>query len=272
MEGMLRFFLLQGTFLAVVLLLHTYLGLHVIRRTLIFSDLVLDQLAAFGALAGVYWGIAYGSVGSYLCGGAAVLVGALLLSALRPKRTEVPREAVIGALYAGALVLTLLLADKLQRGSSLVTKTLSGALLWVDWTLVSVTCGAYLLLALFHWRFRRRFIDLAEGRCSERGERLWDFLFFLTQGVITVLVVPVAGVLLAYGLLMIPAGTAALLRRDWGGALVLGWAVGYAACLAGIGLSYWFDLPYGPTLILCMGFCFLLALFHRLVRGAAQHV
>jgi zinc/manganese transport system permease protein len=63
MPETLRLFTLQITLVAVVLVLHTYLGLHVIRRTLIFSDLVLDQLAAFGALVGVGLGIEYASPG-----------------------------------------------------------------------------------------------------------------------------------------------------------------------------------------------------------------
>ena len=50
---MVGFFSVQIALLAVVLILHTYIGLHIIRRTLVFSDLVLDQLAAFGALAGI---------------------------------------------------------------------------------------------------------------------------------------------------------------------------------------------------------------------------
>ena len=62
----LRFFSVQVALIAVVLILHTYIGLHIIRRTLIFSDLVLDQLAAFGALAGIGLGIEYGTFGSYL--------------------------------------------------------------------------------------------------------------------------------------------------------------------------------------------------------------
>ena len=53
MSGSLGFFALQITLVAVVLILHTYMGLHVIRRTIIFCDLVLDQLAAFGALVGI---------------------------------------------------------------------------------------------------------------------------------------------------------------------------------------------------------------------------
>ena len=78
-----RFFSVQIALLAVVLILHTYIGLHIIRRTLIFSDLVLDQLAAFGAMAGIGLGIEYGTFGSYLSSMIAVLFGALLLALIK---------------------------------------------------------------------------------------------------------------------------------------------------------------------------------------------
>ena len=104
MSETLRFFVLQTALLSVVLVLHTYLGLHVIRRTLIFSDLVLDQLAAFGALVGIALSVEYGTSGSYLISFVAVLFGALVLALIKPKNPLIPREAVIGIIYALALV------------------------------------------------------------------------------------------------------------------------------------------------------------------------
>ncbi len=109
----------QIALIAVVLVLHTYIGLHIIRRTLIFSDLVLDQLAAFGILVGVALHIKYGSPISYLLAMVAVLFGSLLLALINPKSREIPREAVIGILYALALVMSLMLTDKLPGGACL---------------------------------------------------------------------------------------------------------------------------------------------------------
>jgi len=259
MSEAVRFFAAQISLLAVVLVLHTYIGLHVIRRTLIFSDLVLDQLAAFGALVGIGLAIQYGSPGSYLLSLVAVLLGAVALAVLKPRSRAVPREAVIGILYAMALVGCLLLGDKLSGGAAYVTKTLSGAMLWVTWPIVAVTALVYAALLVFHYVYRDRFIRLAEGGDTLERRRLWDFLFFTTQGIITVLIVPVAGVLLAYAFLMIPAAIAAMFTRRWGPAVVLGWSVGMSACVVGVCLSFFRDLPYGPTLILCLGLAFLLA-------------
>ena len=258
-----RFFSVQIALLAVVLILHTYIGLHIIRRTLIFSDLVLDQLAAFGALVGISLGIEYGTAQSYLSSTVAVLFGALLLALIKPKSRAIPREAVIGIMYALALVASLLLADKLRGGEAYVTKTLAGSMLWVTWPLVCVTTLVYIILLAFHCKFQRKFIGLAENPFGTKNERLWDFLLFTTQGIITVLIVPIAGVLLAYAFLMIPAAIAAMFTRRWAGAVIIGWAAGFTACVIGLYSSYFFDLPYGPSLVLWLGLFFVVAIVIR---------
>ncbi|MBN2137591.1 MAG: metal ABC transporter permease [Sedimentisphaerales bacterium] len=272
MPEVVRLFSLQIALIAVVLVLHTYIGLHIIRRTLIFSDLVLDQLAAFGALVGVAVGISYASPASYILAFAAVLLGAFLLAVLNPKGYGIPREAVIGILYAMALVVSLLLTDKIENGQALVEKTLSGYLLWVSAPLVAVTAGVYILLIIFHYCSRDKFIALAESPELLKNERLWDFLLFTTQGIVTVLIVPIAGVLLAYAFLMIPAAIATLFTKKWIPAVVLGWTVGFTACLAGLISSYHFSLPYGPTLVLFMGAAFAGALVLRYVLGRRSRI
>ncbi|RKY07636.1 MAG: hypothetical protein DRP56_05395 [Planctomycetota bacterium] len=268
MSETMRFFLLQTSLIGVILILHTYLGLHIIRRTLIFSDLALDQLAALGVLVGIGIGIQYGSAISYLLAMVAVLFGAVLLAFIKPKCKDVPREAVIGILYMMALVVCLLLGDKLQGGANYLTKTLSGSMLWVSWPLVGVTVFVYIILILFHYKFHHKFIALAEKPQTLKNEKLWDFLFFTTQGIITVLIVPIAGVLLAYVFLMIPAAIAAMFTRKWILAVAIGWLAGFVPCVIGLTGSYYLDLPYGPTLVLCLGIVFICAI---ILRGIVNH-
>jgi len=267
-----RFFSVQIALLAVVLVLHTYIGLHIIRRTLIFSDLVLDQLAAFGALIGIGLGIEYGEFQSYLFSTTAVLVGALLLAFIKPKSKAIPREAVIGIMYVLALAASLLLSDKLRGGDAYVTKTLAGSMLWVTWPLVRVTVLIYAILLVFHYVFRKQFIALAESPSSIRNERRWDLLLFTTQGIITVLVVPIAGILLAYAFLMIPAAIAAMFTKRWFGAVIIGWVSGFVACVSGLCSSYFLDLPYGPSLVLSLGIFFVVAVAVRCLYSSYHQV
>jgi len=138
---------------------------------------------------------------------------------------------------------------------------------WVSWPLVLVTILVYIVLLVFHVAMRHKFIALAEGRLAPQAERLWDFLFFLTEGVITVLIVPVAGVLLAYAFMMIPAAIAAMFTRRWAGGVCLGWSIGFVACVIGLGASYLFSFPYGPSLVLSLGLFFVGAVVWRVGLG-----
>lgn len=259
------------TLIAVVLVLHTYMGLHIIRRTIIFCDLVLAQQAALGALVGIALGVKYATGGSYLISLVTVLAGSVLLAVVKPKNRLIPREAVIGIMFALALVASLLLGDKISGGGAYVTKTLTGSLLWVNWNLVIITVVVYLVLIAFHFRFRDKIIGLSENPDAVDRQRFWDFLFFATQGVITVMVVPIAGVLLAYSFLMIPAAIAGMFSRGWIRAVVIGWLAGVIACGAGLIASYRWNLPYGPSLVLSLGVVFLAAVVIRLARpGTAR--
>ena len=269
MSGSLGFFSVQVTLITVVLVLHTYMGLHIIRRTIIFCDLVLAQQAALGALLGIALGVQYATGGSYFISLATVLAGSVLLAVIKPKNKMIPREAVIGIMFAMALVASLLLGDKISGGGAYVTKTLAGSMLWVNWELVGITVAVYLVLIVFHYKFRDKFIGLSENPDTVKNQRLWDFFFFATQGIITVMVVPIAGVLLAYSFLMIPSAIAAMFTRGWIRAVVLGWVVGLIACLAGLVASYNWDLPYGPSLVLSLGLFFLAAVVVRAIKREA---
>ena len=280
MSEMVRFFLLQLTLIGVVLILHTYLGLHIIRRVLVFSDLALAQLAALGALIGVYLAfnypdalarhhldLEYGSVGSYVISMLTVLIGALLLSLVKPKSRLIPREAIIGITYALALIASLMVTDKFAGGDAYMEKTLTGYMLWVNWKLVGVTVSVYIALLIFHYIFRRQFIAIAENPGEAKNIKLWDFFFFATQGIITVLIVPVAGVFLAFVFLMLPATVAVMFTRRWGLGLLLGWSVGFVACSLGLCASYRIDWPYGPSLVISMGLFFFGAILIRSVMN-----
>ncbi|MBN2030205.1 metal ABC transporter permease [bacterium] len=261
-----KFLSIQILLLAVVTSVHTYIGMHIIRRGIVFSDLSLDQLAALGVIVGIGLGVDGGSTASYFVSFIAVLVGSFLLAFVRPKNKQIPHEAVIGIIYGAALVACIMVADKFTAGMAYVTQTLAGCMLWVTWPLVMTTVVVYIILGIFHYICRHRFIAITEQKQKIDHEPLWDLLFFITQGIITVLIVPIAGVLLAYAFLMIPAAISLLFTRQWGKGLIMGWAIGFIASMIGMFASYYFRFSYGPSLVLSMGFFFIAALLIRMIR------
>jgi zinc/manganese transport system permease protein len=130
-----------------------------------------------------------------------------------------------------------------------------------------VTVSVYIALLIFHFIFRRQFIAIAENPGEAKNMPLWDFFFFATQGMITVLIVPVAGVFLAFVFLMLPATVAVMFTRRWVAGLLLGWSVGFVACTLGLSVSYRIDWPYGPSLVMSMGLFFFGAVLIRSIMN-----
>jgi ABC-type Mn2+/Zn2+ transport system permease subunit len=93
--------------------------------------------------------------------------------------------------------------------------------------------------------------------------RLWDFVFYLTFGIAVTFAVNMAGVLLIFSTLVIPAVIAFLYTRLLGPALVIAWVSGTIAIAAGIGVSFAFDITTGPLLVVSFGVVLILALLIR---------
>ena len=137
-SGAVNFFLMQLLLIAVVLILHTYIGLHVIRRTLIFSDLALDQLAALGILLCIVVNsneetgnlVQLNDPITYIYALGAVTFGSFLLAVIKPKSKNIPREAVIGIMFAISLLACFAITDpvngdfQLQKDSPAIDKGL----------------------------------------------------------------------------------------------------------------------------------------------------
>ncbi len=266
---------LMLTPLAAALLLvgtHGYLGVHIIARGVIFVDLALAQVAALGFTAATLIGFAPGSLETYLAGVGATLVGAFVLSLSRIEHEYVTQEALIGVVYVVASAATILLASKAPRGSEHVEELLTGTLLWVTWSEIWKTAAIYAVVFAIHWALRRRFLlmSLHPEEAAARGWRLsrWDFLFYALFGIVVTSSVGIAGVLVVFTFLVIPAVIAFMFVTTPYRLVAVAWAVGLVATLAGLLASFSFDLPTGPIIVCSFGLALLIAFLARRTRTA----
>jgi len=235
----------------------SYLGLHVIAREVIFVDLSLAQMAALGSLSALLFHVDPSSPTTYIFALLATAVGAFLFALTRTsaKTSRVPQEAFIGIVYVVASAAAVLVANKVPGGGEAVEKTLVGSLLWVTWPTILRLAIAYAALGVFHYALRRRFLtisfDPAHAEAQGWKIRLWDFLFYLSFGVVITLAVPIAGVLMVFSFLVVPAVIANLFTADKQRLTFISWGTGALASILGLWLSYTKDLPTGP-LIVCM--------------------
>lgn len=238
--------------------IHGYLGIHVLARQVIFVDLAMAQIAALGATYALLLGYdpAHNpgdALPAYLFSLGFTFLGAGVLALTRMRRERVPQEAVIGIVYATAAALVILMLAKSPTAGEQIKHVLVGNILLVEWPMIAKTAATYAIIALFHWRFRGIFLRISfdpAGAASDGVRlRLWDFLFYMTFGVVITSSVAIAGVLLVFSFLVVPAAVGLLYAETTGARVAIGWGVGTVVSILGILFSFWADVPAGPAVV-----------------------
>ncbi len=256
----------------VIVAIHSYLGLHVIAREVIFVDLSLAQMAALGSTVAVLLGAQPDSPSAFLYALAATTLGAGVFALSRaPDKGRVPQEAIIGIVFVVASAAAILVADQAPRGGEAIKDILVGSLLWVGWPAIGRLAAVYIAVGVFHYLLRHRFLTISfePDQAVARGWRirLWDFWFYLSFGIVITFSVPIVGVLLVFSFLVVPAAIAFQFTRDRKLLTVIAWFAGVLASAGGIGVSFRYDLPTGPVVVCVFGVLLLLAFFLRQLFG-----
>lgn len=237
--------------------IHTYLGLHIVERKVIFVDLALAQVAALGAAIGMLLGFELHGVETFLFALVATFAGAFLLSFTRVRREHVPQEALIGIIYAVTASLSLLVLSRSAHGDEEIRHMLVGNILLVGKPELIRMTILYSIVGVIHWIFRKRFFLISTNPTEAEKQgisvRKWDILFYITFGFVVTSSVPVAGVLLVFALLVVPATASAFYLESLKSRLIFGWIFGTVACLLGIAFSYAFDFPTGSSVVVSLG-------------------
>lgn len=268
----LPFFRIALVAILVLAGIHAYLGFHVVRRGVIFVDLALAQMAALGLALALVFHLEGNPVASYLLPLGMTLVGAACFAWLRNEERRVPLEAFIGIVFATAQALVFLVLEKTPSGPEHLKETLVGSLFTVDPKHVALTALLYAAVGVIHFLARKPLFEITndpEG-ARKRGRNLflWDFFFYGIFGAVVTSSVSIAGVLLVFGLLVIPAVAGLLASPTVRGALTVGWIFAFVASAVGLVASVRFDFPAAPSIMVALsGGLFLLGAVLALRRG-----
>lgn len=237
--------------------IHAYLGIHVVERKVIFVDLSLAQVAALGTALGFILGFEYGEKGSYLTGLLFTFLGATVFALTRMRNERVPQEAIIGIVYAVSAAAFVLIMDRAAEGAEQIKGMLVGSILFVDWPTIFKTLVLYSIIGVFHFVLREKFITISINpeKAFQQGMsvRFWDFLFYTSFGFVVTSSVLIAGVLLVFSFLVVPAVCAVLFSDNFKTRLIIGWSLGFLASLLGITASVKFDMPTGAAIVCTFG-------------------
>jgi len=114
----------------------------------------------------------------------------------------------------------------------------------------------YAIIGIVHFLLRKPFFEITNDPqgAERRGRRLflWDLLFYATFGFVVTSSVQMAGVLLVFGFLVIPAVAGLMATPRPGLALAIGWVFGFVASVLGLLGSVRWDMPAAPSILVTL--------------------
>lgn len=247
--------------------IHVYMGLHVVEREVIFVDLSLAQMAVMGAAIASLWGWEPHDPSTYFFALSFTVLGAIVFSLTRTDHGRIPQEAIIGIVYAVAAAATVLLLNNAPHGAEHIRDVLVGQLLAVEAKDVARLAGLYAILGVFHFWWRKKLLLISHDAAAAKAQgvhvKLWDFLFYVTFGLMVTASVEFGGVLVVFSFLIVPSVTAVLFADHVGTRLAIGWIVAALASALGMLTSVWLSAPPGASVVCVFGGLLVLAALIR---------
>jgi zinc/manganese transport system permease protein len=247
-----------------------YLGLHVVQRGIIFIDIAMAQMASLGVCVAVLLHLDLESWTTFGISLALTLIGAAIFSVTGKRASQIPQEAVIGIAYVVAAAAAILLLSRAAEGDEQIKNMLVGNILLVTPREVWERFALFVVVGAFHFVLRRDFLLVSFNReaAYQKGLRVrwWDFLFYAVFGLVVTSFVRLAGVLLVFSYLIVPAVCGINLASRIGNRLLIGWVVALIGGIGGLFLSYWWDLPSGAAIVCTFGALLIVISIFAIVR------
>jgi zinc/manganese transport system permease protein len=248
-----------------------YMGIHVVKREVIFVDLALAQVATFGTCIALIMGYDFHDPTAFWISLGVTFLGAAFFSWSRAiENHHVPQEAIIGITFVVAAAAVILLLSRVAGGKEELEHLLTGDILNVNSGDVAQRVAIFAVIAAFYAFFHKKFAaistDYAGAMASGIRVRFWDFLFYAAFAIIVVSFVRIAGVLLTFAYLIVPAVCAVMLATEWKSRLIIGWIIAVVASLVGLTASYKLDLPTGAAIVCACGILLAIASIVAAVR------
>ena len=233
------------------------------------SYLIVQRLALMGdaishsvlpGLAIAFWLGINIFVGAFVAG----VLSTLIIGWIRT-RSPVKEDAAMGIVFSAFFALGITLITVIQKQNKIdLNHFLFGNILGVTGNDVRDTLiMALLVLAVVVALYKELLFYTFDPAGAQAVGLPVNLLNFGLMGLIALTVVAslkAVGVVLVLALLITPGATAYLLVPRLHQVMLLGGAIGVVSSLSGMYLSYWFNLPSGPAIVLVVSGLFTLAL------------
>lgn len=231
-----------------------------LRRMSLTGDAMAHAILPGAAVGFLVSGL---SVGAMTLGGIVAGLAVALLSGVVTRVTSLREDASLAAFYLISLALGVLIVS--THGSNVdLLHVLFGTVLALDDAALALLCavaaGSWIVLAAIYRPLVLECVDPQFLRSVSRLSAPVHFLFLALVVVNLVAGFQALGTLMAVGLMILPASAARFWTVSLGAMIALAIAIGIAASLAGLALSYRFGWPSGPAIVLMAGLAHVVSL------------
>ena len=228
---MLDIFLVPTLLLLVLVMIHTWFGIKILERGIIFTDLAIGQLAALGAA--ISFGYFHGEY-LYLFTLTFAFLGAFLITLGSYKQLHL--EAYIGLLYVlGASGIMMVLAQSAE-GMEHFKSLLANDNLFTTYEDLYQSSAIYFGVALAIYFLY-----------SKVNGFFKELLFFSLLAITVTSSVQLAGVFVVFTLLIAPAMVATLFTKF--SALYTAFVFGWTFTIFAMIIGFYYDLPTGYSIV-----------------------
>ncbi|HMT02459.1 MAG TPA: metal ABC transporter permease [Burkholderiales bacterium] len=231
-----------------------------LRRMSLMGDAISHAI-----LPGIAIGFMFGGMSVIFMALGGLLAGLIvtILAGIVSWHTEIKEDASFASFYLIALALGVIIISKSGTNIDLI-HILFGSILAVDKEsliiLSSIVTFSLILLMII---LRPLVIDIFDKHLLKIygvNAVIYHLLFLFLVVINLVIDFQILGTILVVGLMMLPASISKLLASSLNNMIIIAILSSIFSSIAGILISYYYDLATGPSIILINGFLYILAI------------
>ncbi|NET59606.1 MAG: metal ABC transporter permease [Symploca sp. SIO2E6] len=210
-------------------------------------------------------------VGAFIAG----IMSVVVITWIRTK-SPIKEDAAMGIVFSAFFALGITLITIVQKNNKIdLNHFLFGNILSVSpedvRNTAMITAIVLAVVVLFYKELMFYTFDPLGAKAAGLPTNLLDFGLMILIALTIVASLQTVGVILVLAMLIIPGATAYLLVKRLHQMMILGSATGVVASISGMYLSYFFNFPSGPAIVLVAFGLFMLAFLFSPTQGVLTH-
>lgn len=210
-------------------------------------------------------------IGAFIAG----IISTILINIIRTRST-IKEDAAMGIVFSAFFALGITLITIIQKDNKIdLNHFLFGNILGVTFADVRDTVIIAMIVIVTVFLIYKELLfytfDKLGSQASGLPVHLLDLGLMILIGLTIIASLKAVGVVLVLSLLITPATTAYLLVNRLHQIMILGVAIGVFSSITGMYLSYFYNLPSGPAIVLVASGLFILAFLFSPNQGILTH-